>query len=242
MLMTQLLPVALRGILPVNVCLAIVKVCAFLNAISQKVIDRESLSGLQIDVIQCLVRFELLFPPSFFNIMTHLLVHLVEEIRILGPLFLHNMFPFERLMGVLMKYVRNSARPEGSISKGYRIEEFIEFCVDFLPDLKPIGVPNSRYEGRLTGKGTLGRKATVCMDGHSFTQAHYTILHNSTVVAPYIKRHKNILHSENPGKADSWIKGEHEKTSGSWLQTHLMNNTTVGDQLYWLARVSFSYF
>jgi hypothetical protein len=25
------------------------------------------------------------FPPSFFNIMTHLLVHLVEEIAILGP-------------------------------------------------------------------------------------------------------------------------------------------------------------
>ena len=42
-LMTQLLPVALRGILSENVRLAIVKVCAFLNAISQKVIDRESL-------------------------------------------------------------------------------------------------------------------------------------------------------------------------------------------------------
>lgn len=44
-LMTQLLPVALRGILPENVRVAIVKVCAFLNAISQKVIDQESLSG-----------------------------------------------------------------------------------------------------------------------------------------------------------------------------------------------------
>jgi hypothetical protein len=50
-LMTQLLPVALRGILPENVCPAIVKVCAFLNAISQKVIDRQSLSGLQIDMV-----------------------------------------------------------------------------------------------------------------------------------------------------------------------------------------------
>ena len=36
--MTQLLPVALRGLLPENVRLAIVKLCAFLNAISQKVI------------------------------------------------------------------------------------------------------------------------------------------------------------------------------------------------------------
>jgi hypothetical protein len=146
------------------------------------------------------------------------------------------MFPFERFMGVLKKHVHNRARPEGSISKGYGTEELIEFCVDFLPNHKSIGVPESRYEGRLNGKGTLGRKAMVCIDWHSFTQAHYTVLHNSIVVAPYIERHKNILRSENPGKADSWIKGEHEKTFGSWLQTHLMNNTKVGDQLYWLAR------
>ena len=113
----------------------------------------------------------------------------------------------------------------------------LEFCVDFLPDLKPIGVPESRYEGRMTGKGTLGRKSMVCRDGHSFTQAHYTVLHNSTVVAPYIEKHKNILRSENPGKPETLIKGEHEKNFGNWLQTHLMNNTTVGDELYSLARL-----
>ena len=168
--------------------------------------------------------------------MMHLLVHLVEEIRILGPVFLHNMFPFERFMGVLKKYVHNRARPEGSISKGYGTEEVIEFCVDFLPDLKPIGVPESRYEGRLTGKGTLGRKAMLCRDNDSFTRAHYIVLHNSTLVAPYIEKHKNIVRSENPGKDGSWIKGKHEATFGSWLQTHLMNNTTVEDQLYSLAR------
>jgi hypothetical protein len=47
-------------------------------------------------------------------------------------------------MGVLETYVRNQARPEGSISKGYGTEEVIEFCVDFLPNLKPIGVSESR--------------------------------------------------------------------------------------------------
>jgi hypothetical protein len=60
--------------------------------------------------------------------MTHLLVHLVEEISILDPVFLHNMFPFERFMGVLKKYVCNHARQERSIVKGYGTEEVIEFC------------------------------------------------------------------------------------------------------------------
>jgi hypothetical protein len=72
-LMTQLLLVALRGILPENVRLTIVKVCAFLNAISQKVIDPESLPRLQNDVVQCLVSFELVLPRLQNDVMYLLL-------------------------------------------------------------------------------------------------------------------------------------------------------------------------
>ena len=183
--------------------------------------------------MQWLVSFELVFPPSFFNIMTHLIVHLVEEIQVLGPVFLHNMFPFERFMAVLKKYIHNRARPEGSISKGYGTEEVIEFCVDFIPDLKPIGVPQSRHEGRLRGKGTLGKKAILCKDWDSFNQAHYTVLHNSSLVAPYIEEHKNILCSL---MAEECIEKEHVKTFCGWLQTRLINDNTLEEQLYLLAR------
>jgi hypothetical protein len=48
--MAQLLPIALRGHLPVNVRVPIVKLCAILNAISQKVINRDILPRLQNDV------------------------------------------------------------------------------------------------------------------------------------------------------------------------------------------------
>ena len=113
------------------------------NAISQKVIDPKIIPRLQNDLLQCLISFELVFPPSFLNIMTHVLVHLCEEINVLGPLFLHNMFPFERFMGGLNKYVDNRARPEGSISMGHQTEDVIGFCVDFIPDLKKIGLPQS---------------------------------------------------------------------------------------------------
>jgi hypothetical protein len=50
--------------------------------------------------------------------MTHL-VHLIKDISILSPVFLHNTFSFERFMGVLKKYVHNHAWPEGSNAKGY---------------------------------------------------------------------------------------------------------------------------
>jgi hypothetical protein len=74
-LLTQWLLVALRGILLENVRLAIVKLCAFLNEL-QKATDPNKLIKLQNDVVQCLVSFEMVFLPLFFNIMTHLLVHM----------------------------------------------------------------------------------------------------------------------------------------------------------------------
>jgi hypothetical protein len=150
------------------------------------------------------------------------------------------MFPFERFMGVIKKYVHNHARPEGSISKGYLTKEVIEFCVDFVPNLKPIGLPQSRHEGRLSGKGTLGMKSVYCMDGHSLSEAHYTVLRNSMLVKPYMERHKNIVRSKNPGQSDSWITTFHMATFGGWLQTLLINDATVGYELSMLAKKPFS--
>jgi hypothetical protein len=114
------------------------------------------------------------------------------------------MFPFERFMRVLKKYVHNRARPEGSIAKGYRTEEVIEFCVDFIPYLDPIGVPDSRHEGRLSGKGTLGKKAYIGKKDDYFRKAHYTVLQNS-LVDPYIEVHKDIVRGEFPRRTEAWI-------------------------------------
>jgi hypothetical protein len=139
-------------------------------------------------------------------------------------------------MGVLKKYVHNRARPEGSISKGYLTEEVIEVCVDFVPDLNPIGLPQSWHEGRLSGKGTLGMKLEYCMDEHSLSEAHYIVLQNSTLVEPYIERHKNIVCSENPGQSHSWITKFHIATFGGWLQTLLINDATIGYELSMLAK------
>jgi hypothetical protein len=103
------------------------------------------------------------------------------------------MFPFERFMGVLKKYVHNCARPEGSIAKGYGTEEVIEFCVDFIPGLDPIDVPESWHEGRLGGKGTLGKKSYIGKEDDYFHKAHYIVLQNSSLVEPYIEEHKDIV-------------------------------------------------
>ena len=120
-------------------------------------------------------------------------------------------------MGVLKKYVHNHARTEGSIAKGYGTE-VIEFYVDFIPDLDPIGVPESRHEGRLSGKGTLRKKAYIGKEDDYFRKAHYTVLQNSCLVDPYIEVHKDIVRSEFLGRTEAWITRRHMESFDGWLR------------------------
>jgi hypothetical protein len=42
------------------------------------------------------------------------------------------MYPMEHYMRTLKGYVRNKARPKGSMAKGYTIEEALKFCTKCL--------------------------------------------------------------------------------------------------------------
>ena len=58
------------------------------------------LDALQDEVVKTICQLEMHFPPSFFDIMVHLIVHIVTEIKWCGPVFLRSMYPFERYMGI----------------------------------------------------------------------------------------------------------------------------------------------
>lgn len=95
-LMQQLLPVALRGLLPNGPRIGILRLCAFYNKLCQRVIDREQISIMENEIVETLCIFERFFPPSFFDIMVHLTVHLGREARLCGPVHFRWMYPFER--------------------------------------------------------------------------------------------------------------------------------------------------
>ncbi|XP_074336237.1 uncharacterized protein LOC141673392 [Apium graveolens] len=122
-LLQQLLPVCIRSVLPKNVRVSIIRLCFFFNSLCNTVVDVSKLNKLQADVILTLCELEKIFPPSFFDVMIHLMVHLVRELRLCGPVFYRWMFPFERFNKILKSYVRNRFYPEGSIAEGYLKEE-----------------------------------------------------------------------------------------------------------------------
>src|SRR5436190_4371759 len=97
--------------------LAVTRLCHFFNAIAHKVIDPVELSALNIEIAETLCLLVMVFPLSLFDMMVHLLGHIVDEIKILDPVLLHQMYPFERYMAVLKRYVRNRANPEVTIRR-----------------------------------------------------------------------------------------------------------------------------
>ncbi|RVW77928.1 hypothetical protein CK203_048271 [Vitis vinifera] len=117
-LMQQLLPLAIRGVLHKNVCAVIVELCSFFKQLCSKVLKSDQLEHLENDIIVTLCKLERIFPPSFFDVMVHLPIHLASEAKIVGPVQYRWMYPIERYLRTLKSYVRNKSRPEGSIVEG----------------------------------------------------------------------------------------------------------------------------
>nr|XP_015624405.1 uncharacterized protein LOC107279985 [Oryza sativa Japonica Group] len=217
-LLTMFLAIAIRAIKPKHLKVAITRLCYFFNTVSQKVISLEELGNLRIFAHETQCQLEMCFPLSFFDMMEHLIVHIVPQMVALGPLYLHQMWSYERYMAVLKGYVRNRAHPEGSMVEGYSTEEVVECCIDYLKDGYAIGVPVPRHEGRLSGRGTKGKKRFVTHDHKSFQEAHFSVLHQFAIVEPYIDQHIELIRANNKGRTTEWIMKEHKRLFIDWLR------------------------
>ncbi|XP_056698499.1 uncharacterized protein [Spinacia oleracea] len=225
-MMQVLLPIAIRGILPKHVRDAITRLCSFFNTICNKVLDPEELDKLQANVVVTLCQFEMYFPPSFFDIMVHLVVHLVREIKLCGPVFMRWAYPFERHMGCMQRKVRNPARPEASMIQGTVSAEIGAFIAEYMSRAEPIGLPKSRHEGRLEGKGTIGAK-DISAPLEKQMQAHLCVLQQLTEVSPYLEKHMQELRARNPTKTERALVLEHNRTFSDWFQNKVMAELDV---------------
>jgi len=94
-------------------------------------------------------------------------------------------------MSILNGYVSNRAHPEGSMIEAYTTKEAIEsggpFYNKCLKDQIAIGLPPSRHEGRLYGKGRMGRKSFISSDYNTVLEAHHNILHQLSIMEPLIE-------------------------------------------------------
>ena len=84
-LLQQVLPLALCGLLQPRPRLAIMRMCKVFRRFCTKVYNPHDFASLEVDVAESMALLEIHFPPSFFDIMTHLPYHLAKELDLCGP-------------------------------------------------------------------------------------------------------------------------------------------------------------
>ncbi len=64
--------------------------------------------------------------------MTHLTLHVVEELDVCGLVHARWMYLIELALKMFKTYVRNRARPETSMAEGYLYDETIGFVIEYM--------------------------------------------------------------------------------------------------------------
>ena len=135
-------------------------------------------------MVLTLFELEKIFPPSFFDIMIHLIVHLVKELRLCGPVFYRWRYAFECFNKVLKSYVRNRYFSEGCIAETYLKVESVEFCAEFCrKSCTTAGLPKD--QGKLSSSLSVATLKSV--EEKERDEAHLHVLLNNNEVFPYIK-------------------------------------------------------
>ncbi|XP_029130648.1 uncharacterized protein LOC114917000 [Cajanus cajan] len=140
--------------------------------------------------------------------MVHLVVHLIEEVKLGGPVHYRWMYPIERYLGHLKSFVRNKARPEGSIAEGYLMEEILTYCSRYLDDIETkwnrIGrvddeafkdtQPKSRVAKLFPRVGKpIGASSYYTLTPMEKLQAHRHVLTNCPLVDSYLQQYRSIV-------------------------------------------------
>ena len=131
-LVQQIIPVVSRTLLQPLQRTTLIRLGKCFNRICARVIDKAEVAALRLYVVETMCYLEVCFPPAFFDIMEHTLVHLVNEVETCGPVGGRWMYPCERYLGTLKSFVRNRTHPEASMANGYAAEEALGFCTEYL--------------------------------------------------------------------------------------------------------------
>ncbi|XP_073103331.1 uncharacterized protein [Elaeis guineensis] len=187
--MPQILPVAIRGLLPKFVCEPLIELSNFFRNLCSKSLKVQDLKQLEDDIVMTLCKLETIFPPAFFDIMIHLPIHLASEAKIGGPVQYRWMYPVERyLNSVETKFNRVPRNDDGATS----------------------------YQGlSIFAKNGCAKGAfkSYELNAQEFTQAQAYVLRNCEEVWPYIEEHKKELEEVSSRN----VLARHHKEFPDWF-------------------------
>ncbi|XP_057779781.1 uncharacterized protein LOC130998378 [Salvia miltiorrhiza] len=251
--MQRILPIGFRELLPSHVWKAITELSLFFKDLSSRNLRCEDVCRLSDNIAITLCKLERIFPPSFFDSMEYLPVHLAFEAQLAGPVQYRWMYPFERYLRKLKNNVRNKARVEGSICNAYIVEEASTFCSYYFEEhvrTRYRNVPrnlNTRDDVRFDGHPDrisvfkqpgqyFGKMTTRYLDEKEYHAAHtYVLLNCKEVTQTYLKFFVAELRALHVSEAD--INRQMEIQFSDWFRSYVSNpaNHVVNEFLIALA-------
>ncbi|CAM8886824.1 unnamed protein product [Rhodiola kirilowii] len=112
-MLQRLLPVFIRPYLPHYVVEPLISLSRWFQKLCCKELMVRDVTQIKDGIIMILYKLEMVFPPAFFTIMVHLLIHLPEQVLLKGPVHYSWMYPIERQLGEYKRSVRNSGFSRG---------------------------------------------------------------------------------------------------------------------------------
>jgi hypothetical protein len=132
------------------------------------------------EAAEALCLLEKVFPPTFMDIMSHLIIHLVEELYICGPVHCRWMYPIERYLKTLKDYVRTYARPKASMAEGYAMSETLGYCTKYMQwfDATRRRVWDDKEDNRMNDEIVQGNGWPRPLSPELRAWAHNFVIHN----------------------------------------------------------------
>jgi hypothetical protein len=97
------------------------------------------------EILMLVCEMEKVFPPAWFNVMQHLLVHLPWEARVGGPVQFKWMYSQERELKKLKATVHNKAMVEGCIAEAFTCKEIMKFSSMYFSRANNVNARTPRY-------------------------------------------------------------------------------------------------
>ena len=186
-LLQQILPLCYRKVSNKAFVKGIIRLSRVFRKICSKIVDRNDKEQLVADTAETMCLIEKELPPLFFDIMSHMPNHLVEELFLCGPVHTRWMYPYERYFKTLKGYVQNLAKPEGSIAQGYQTEEALGFITEYMSEYNITSrkVWDDKEEPAMVDEILEGKGKTKLLLEELRIAMHEFVLDNAAHIAPY---------------------------------------------------------
>lgn len=195
------------------------------------------------DAIKTVCLLEDHFPTSILNVQVHLLVHLVDEVQLAGTVHARWMFFLERFMKTLKGFVRQKARPEGSMAEGWLVQESCVFISGYLT--QKTNVPHlwsTKDDDRVVGEVPQGNGVRKLFDEVMRTRVNNYCMMNSKEMQKWYERYEEKREEQIEAR-DTWRRANNgvpfpnslrllpKVMSPSWLRAEMARAKANGQTI-----------